>query len=882
MKPAISAPIVSPKQASRITLVPNREILQRRIAERLVDRVDGDVIVAPPVYMLSAWVEEIAVTLRQLAGDDVPRSQDAVGGLLEWTRPDAGGGGAAFSISAARQARSADRLLRQWQASDAPGWVAEGFFGWRQQVRAAMESAMVFSAEDWLSDLTQRLSGSDRLPLELPEAVLLEGFVEFTPLERTLFEALESRGVEVGKHSPSAGDSEVRVNGFETPQDEWRAAARWARDRFDSGLTSICVVVPAGMTLSGPESRRIRQAFCQAFDRNEPDLADEASCPFFIASAGRLSACRSVIDALLLVRLAVDGPEAPQPFPVLSQWLLSPYWADADVEHEARAQLEIRLRRRGLYRLSLNEVTRLARAEKLQDRVPALLERVRKLEGASSSESSATLHATLEHWGWPGAARGRAISAQAERLYGLLERIAALRPATVGKAIGLLKAACEDVVMPLGGGPLSPVQVLTPEIAVGGRFDALWLCQADDVNWPPPIAVNPYVPAWARRAIPRMNPEGLFGYYRNLTDMLCGVSPEVRISWSEDAGQGPRGPSGLVAELSGSADAVAQRAETPAVETRPALEAIEDGAGVAYPDGGEIELPGGADFFSLQAACPLMAYARYRLGAEFPPMPGPMPDSAFRGILLHRALRLLYEGEGDARGIPGANAIPKAVQAVLSDAYVRSRLTATGLRAEEGRLRRALASWLELDASRDGFAVEALECPQVLHVGRAVLHTRFDRLDRLDDGRVFLVDYKSGRVLPRKALKWLRERIQDVQLPLYAVGFELAGEGQVGGLALASVRPGDCALVGVSDHTASAGGDIRVVGEGRGAERNWQWGDLVRHWREQAMSLCEEILAGNAENRVHDEGVLRYTDLSLILRHDSGFELPNGAVKSDG
>lgn len=879
MTRSITRPIVSPKQASRIVLVPNREILQRRIAEKFTGRPEGDVIPAPPVFMLSSWVEESAVTLRQLSGDEVPRTQDAIGGLLEWWRCDTEGAGEAFSLNAARQARSADRLLCQWQEGEGSQWVADSFFARRKHVRDSMEKGRMFSAEDWLIDLTQRLRATGDLPLALPEAVTLEGFVEFTPLERGLLEAMESRGVRVA-HGASEeptddGAAEIVVTPLETPEDEWREAARWARQQSERGLDSVCVVVPAGVTSAGAESRRLRQAFKAAFPAGETDRRDDAgNGDYFIPSAERLSACRPVIDAFLLLRLAAGGPHAPQPFPALSQWLLSPHWADADKEREARARLELKLRHRGLYRLAPVDVVRLARAEKLADSLPSLFERVAAMEAPpSTSIRGSALHAALQHWGWPGPVRGRAIAQQVERLHGLLERIADLRLQNFDEAMRLLAAACEDILVPLGGGPLSPVQVLTPEVAAAGRFDALWLCHADDVSWPPPIAVNPFVPAGARHAIPRMNPEGQSDYYRTLTRMLCSAAPQVHISWSRDAGQGERSLSGLVADLPGLRTGDSGGTDGSVPQEAPLFDMVEDDVGVAFAGEGEIELAGGANFFNLQAACPLMAYARYRLRAEFPPMPGPMPDPAFRGIVLHRALRILYEGGGDPRGVPAAKGIAKAVEAVLSEPRIRARLTPTGLRAEEGRLRRALASWLQLDGSRDGFIVDALEAPQQLHLGRAVIQTRFDRLDRLDDGRVFLVDYKSGKAQKARSNKWLRDRIQEVQLPLYAVGYEAAGLGQVGGLALASVRPGDCGLVGISDHDASTAGDVDVAGKGRGKARQWRWVDLVNHWRAQAELLCEEILAGRADNRVYDRDALRYTDLSLILRHDDGFEL---------
>jgi hypothetical protein len=40
--------------------------------------------------------------------------------------------------------------------------------------------------------------------------------------------------------------------------------------------------------------------------------------------------------------------------------------------------------------------------------------------------------------------------------------------------------------------------------------------------------------------------------------------------------------------------------------------------------------------------------------------------------------------------------------------------------------------------------------------------------------------------------------------------------------------------------------------------------------------LCEEILAGRADNHVYDADLMRYCDVALILRHEQAVELSAG------
>lgn len=833
--------------------------------------------------MFSVWVEGMAVRLRQLEGKFVPRSQDAWTGLLGWmavadNKEQSEADGYAFSLNAARQARAADRLLRHWREGGEDSWLDEDFYRARQNICAAMDAEGVYSPEDWLVDLTRALGGEAKLPLDLPVEIDLRGFVEITPLEQALLEALAQRGVRVRSPEPGFDVSSAEVLGFETPEDEWQAAARWAKSKLDSGASSVCVVLPSEATASGPHARRVRETFAAAFHpRETASLDDSGLRDFYIPSAGRLIHEPAIRTASMLLRLSIAGPDAKHDFPWISQWLLAPHWVGADSERLARAILEIRLRERGLFRLSLNDTVRLARAAGLDQGLTEVFARIEALASLTEGEEAADrFYALLGHWGWPGP-NGDSVATACREFCALLERLAGLELRSGEPALGLLEQMCLESTRSFGGGPLSAVQVVAPEVAVGGRYDGIWVCHMDDTNWPPPIAPNPYLPGEMRRRIPRMNPEGQFEHYQVLTHLLCAAAPEVRLSWSRDAGRGPRGVSGLLENLAGQS----QEARSPlrlstalwpeaGIDSRikSGLTAIEDAVGIPFPDSDSIELPGGSDFFRLQAACPLWAYMRHRLGAAFPVMPVAMADPAFRGVLLHRALRALYELRDPADSLPRREHIHAAVRSTLSEPRVRERLTATGLLAETGRLERALSDWLALDGTREAFAVESLEAAYTMSLGRAAIRIRIDRIDRLADDRLFLIDYKSSKGGRSQVLKWLGKRMQEPQLPLYAVLLEANGEGETGGIAIAAVKPGKCGYDGISDDGASQASGIRVVGKGSGEMRSLDWSAVIAGWREQVETLRDGILEGRAENSVYDIDALRFCDLSLILRHE--------------
>ncbi|MDX1556292.1 MAG: PD-(D/E)XK nuclease family protein, partial [Xanthomonadales bacterium] len=389
-----------------------------------------------------------------------------------------------------------------------------------------------------------------------------------------------------------------------------------------------------------------------------------------------------------------------------------------------------------------------------------------------------------------------------------------------------------------------------------------------------------------REAIPRENPKGQLEFYRGLTDMLVHAAPEVRLSWSRDGGEGPRHASGLIGSLPKSCDAgnvpsapgrliTAAGIDNGQLHGGPVVEADDDRQGIPYTEG-EVELPGGADFFRLQAACPMLAYVRWRLGAKFPAMPGPFASPMFRGILMHEALHALYQHAEDGGAFPQTGEIAAAVAEALSRLGARQRLGHTAWLAETGRLERVLREWLDVDGERSGFEVEALESGGRHALGRAFISVRLDRLDRMPDGRLFLIDYKSGKGPRRRTSEWVRSRMQEPQLPLYAALLEAQGNA-VGGIAIGQVRTGECGFDGITDE-AGHSGDTEPVkpapgliepGQGRPKMKFRDWRALMSHWQAQSRLLCEEILDGCAENRVYEPGPVAYSGLDLILRHES-------------
>src|SRR5208337_4935902 len=120
---------------------------------------------------------------------------------------------------------------------------------------------------------------------------------------------------------------------------------------------------------------------------------------------------------------------------------------------------------------------------------------------------------------------------------------------------------------------------------------------------------------------------------------------------------------------------------------------------------------------------------------------------------------------------------------------------------------------------------------------------RLDRIDRLNDGSLLVIDYKTGDVSPKS---WDLPRPDDVQLPLYA-GFALPPREELGGLVFAKLRAGE--------RNREFAGRVRRANEtllsdlkgSNSLVRNTLDDEDIDAWRGYIQQMARDFLAGRAE-----------------------------------
>jgi probable DNA repair protein len=489
------------------------------------------------------------------------------------------------------------------------------------------------------------------------------------------------------------------------------------------------------------------------------------------------------------------------------------------------------------------------------------------------SNCSKAIFSILDALGWPGAAADSAEHQAEQRWRSLVSDLGACDEFTGRvsrpEAVRLLREMAGRVLFE----PQelrAPLLVIDPETSAGMRFDALWVCGLESANWPPPAAPDPFLPRslQVRHGMPRASAEIAAREAHIVLDRLLASAPEVILSVAEMDDDAPVLPSPLLDGIPAAGDLglwPAPRLAAALFAQRPGLESQADAA--LPPITADEARRGGARLLELQAACPFRAQAEFRLGARALEEPGVGVDAAERGDMVHKALAALWLELGDQATLLALapadlrDAVHRAVATALEEARRSADdLMRHLLDLEADWLERRVVEMLEADRERTAFDVRDVEQPCIARIGELTLELRPDRVDRLADGSLAVIDYKTGANAEVKA--WLDERPRLPQLPAYV---QALGADQVSAVAFGRLRSGDTGYAGVT-RTATAFPALKAPGA-KGWPRDYaSWEELLGAWRRRLEALAAEYAAGDARLAPDPPRACEYCHLGALCR----------------
>lgn len=397
----------------------------------------------------------------------------------------------------------------------------------------------------------------------------------------------------------------------------------------------------------------------------------------------------------------------------------------------------------------------------------------------------------------------------------------------------------------------APIQIAGPAESAGLIADAIWFLGVSEDAWPSSATMHPLLPIHVQRqfSMPHASAQDDWDLAHTITSRLLASAPEIHFSFAQLVDGVESRPSRLVEQFAGAPQPLPIELAVPAVPAPLTVE-FEDTSRVAYPPG---KVEGGATVLTYQSQCPFKAFAAVRLAAQSWGPAQPLLTPAQRGKLLHAVMHAIWAGPPDGlrnlRDLASlsdrpsfiADHIRRAFQRELSG-NLRARMPRVYLDLEERRLVRLISEWLEYESTRVNFEVLKTEDERTIHLAGLTFDLRLDRVDRLSDGTLLVIDYKTGEVTPKA---WDPPRPDDVQLPLYAA-FALHPEiEELGGLTFARVQPGKICFTG---RIGDAHGTLIPSLTSRDAlVREPFSAEMLMDWRERIEQLARDFLIGRAQ-----------------------------------
>ena len=799
-----------------------------------------------------------------LLWEDVIAAQDTTAQLL---RPAA----------AAEAARSAYALLCEWQLQDHPldllgGDETRRFLQWVKRFEQRLSRQRLLSGARLPALVTEAI---EQGRLTLPQYIVHSGFDTLSPAQEALFGALQEAGCHIDEHQGGEHVATLGRVAAEEADAEIRMAAGWAldilRDRPDARLGIV-----------SPDIARQRLDLQRLFTEVVTPgnlLANSAEQSMFNISIGQaLGECPLFAHALLGIGLL----RGRQDLRDVGQLLRSPFIGGHADEWEQRALLDAALREDGLpetdpgwliHRLNRFDSSDGRHCPDLVTRLEDIQRLRQELPGNAGTASWVDLfQRVLGILGWPG---DNALDShefqQHERIRRLFSEFAELgkiRPRMrLGEAIGRLrKLAADTLFQPRT--PPAPIQILGPLEAAGMEFDAIWLLGMDDQNWPPAPVPNPLLPAALQRdlGLPHASAARELEFATALTRRLTRSARQVMASHVRADGEQERRPSALTRDWPMLPIGDPAAGPSAALRKAFAVTGVTEPMPMPDADGPTAEQRGGAMLLGAQARCPFAAVATYRLQARPLQEPQHAPDAAQSGSLVHELLQRVWQVLGDSDTLARHDTdslrqlvAPLATATLDDQGRRRPDLYTPGFRAIEAeRLTGLIIDWLDTERGRaQAFSIEALEQDRTVELAGLRLHTRADRVDRLRDGGLAIIDYKTGRNVSNEG--WFDERLSEPQLPLYC----LADPGEVRAALLARVRADErgCGFVGTSRDEDFAPGVEAAYRQ----DDEPGWSALLQQWQQALQELADEVSSGRADPTPSIQAC-RYCSLGPLCR----------------
>jgi len=786
---------------------------------------------------------------------------------------------AASARGLARHAAEAWTLMRNYRIDVRElvpgGEEAEALARWiaAMQERLATDA---FTGRTLMADIPQHVYTRFCTPVAgvtVPGCIMLDGFELLTPIQHQILDALQQSGCEIFQVRESGRAAAGTLTACPDESGELQHITQRIKVLLAQDKNMRIAVLTAESGCDVAVFRRILDGMLIPDACLDPAREIQA-----VATAGdALSDWPMVGQALHLLSLA--GKQS-MTFDDFSPLLFTPWLTGFQDERMARAMLDAKFREQNRRRISLKGLLKSADVQALL----LLLSVIRALDDWKIGRQSAadwvkSVHALLlatgfvrtglEHERPHSNLEIRQMNAFRDVLTSLVALDAVAPPLAWHAFLSRLREACAETRLNLAPA-YSNVVVMPLHQASGLQFEHAFVVGMDEEAFPPSVRPHPLLPVHLQQkhGIPMSSGARVFESSCWLWEQVLQIAPTIECSYAQQKDEREMLPSSFVAGLpEKSMERIALLPRLLELET---FEDAPDAPLLADED-----VHGGTGIIKNQSACPFRAFIRHRLNIEALGETTPGIEASDKGSLIHLALEFIWGKLKSQAALVNLTESKRTglLSAAIEHAWQESRIFhGSDIQTiEKKRMRQVLNAWLDVEAARPPFEVREHEKIYMLTLPETAGHPcsiriKVDRIDQDVEGRRILIDYKTGK--KQSVAKWLGERMEEPQMPLYALAAGIVADDAV---SFATVRSGDeMGFEGLAGE--DTGIDGIAVCDGR-YKRPEDWQQVLDDWRVNINALAREFVAGRSVVSPRDPKACTYCGLEAVCRiEETGFE----------
>ena len=828
MSPEPAAPPVSEaiENQGSLILTPNASLAQQLRRRRLLN-ANRQAAPAARIEVLQSWLVSSIEPERPLATDTQLRflwaqlitEQRDENQAFQQINPD----------HLASQALSAWRTLKHWQIS--------------YEELANAEIGQLISFKKWAVEFEKRLAKNQLSTLELElekrlhtseaqKGALVQTYAFIDP-PAPLFQNWLAQQFEHIEALPYSAENASACNAMLCAQDsseqELAAALHWAQSIFDAASQNGQQPRIAMIDVRLKDRLKTTQRQVEAAFGQEP--AASQSIRFSREQPLPATGCaQTALKLLSLNRQQIDLATA--------RYIVhSPLWGNQQQEYSQRAQWDIELCALQSSEVNTSDFLALVqnsdKAESISNIARVFTGRHRNkqlspLDWCNLFQQQLHLLGCLEHF--PGNTWEHWLNALVD--FSKLGKISATMD--ISEALQQLQYCCANSLPKVSSS--APGLTFLDTIEAAADYSHIWVLGMDNLNWPGAPRLNPLLPVSLQiaRQIPHSHPQLQTDLTRRLIERLQQACGELVFSYCRVDEDLQQSPCAFVADLPSLSLTIDDH---PAPNKNTDFEWLDCASGPEVPEQ-QREVHGGANLLKAMAVSPFHAFAQWRLGAYELDTPKIGLSALDRGNLVHDCLELVWKKLGSSKALSAlTNAETQELCTTMADKSIKRFQAKNGwlkqsyAQIEVDRLSQLVSDWLELERQRSEFSVELAEQPLQADLAGLRFNMRLDRLDRLNDGKLVLIDYKTGQTLSRNF--WLQMPPIEPQLPLYALTLENTPDA----LCFAKVRTDKMEFIGIAKE--------RVEGM-QGISEQDNWTELLQEWKESLQDLARDYIHGDS------------------------------------